>query len=157
MLCPGSWEEAMGAGRVDDAKSLPHHTEGRRGGGDAAHVAAGPAAGLRNRRRLVAGLAAGAVPQGLGPSIAQRARARRIAILWGGGTPEQLAIFRATIAREGFPGGPGLATDVRHLALDGSDAQALTEGALREGAELILVQGPVVPPCIAWWRSACPS
>jgi putative ABC transport system substrate-binding protein len=98
------------------------------------------------RRRLLAGLAGAVALQRLTPAIAQRARARRIAILWGGGTPEQLATVRATIAREGFPDGLGMTTDVRHIALDGSDAQALTEGALRDGAELILVQGPVVPP-----------
>ena len=137
----------MDAVRAHDA-GLPMHRDDRqrgRVGGDEAPVAGVPA-GDGTRRRLLAGLAGAAALAGLRPAMAQRARARRIAILWGGGTPEQLAIVRATIGREGFPDGPALTTDVRHVALDGTDVQALTEGALRDGAELILVQGPVVPP-----------
>lgn len=109
-------------------------------------TAAGPEGPAKpHRRRYLVGLAATAALV-LRPARAQRARPRRLAILWGGGTPEQLAIVRGTIAREGFAEGTGLTTDVRNVALDGADAAATTDAILRDGAEVVLVQGPIVPP-----------
>lgn len=71
---------------------------------------------------------------------------RRIAILWGGGQPDQLETIRTTLAREGFVEGRSLAIALRQLPLDGSTAAAVVEEVLREGTELILAQGPIVPP-----------
>ena len=80
------------------------------------------------------------------PVGAPAAGMRRIAILWGGGQPDQLDTVRSTLAREGFVEGRTLTTDLRELALDGSTAAGEVEDVLRGGAEIVLVQGPVVPP-----------
>jgi putative ABC transport system substrate-binding protein len=53
---------------------------------------------------------------------------------------------RAALAQAGFVDGATLATEVLAPALDGSDAAAIVGTALRNGAELIVAQGPVVPP-----------
>jgi putative ABC transport system substrate-binding protein len=94
------------------------------------------------RRRLLAGFVA-ALPLS---AVAQKPVPRRVAFLWGSAGPETLQRVRAGLAHAGFVDGATLAIEVLAPALDGSDAAAVVGTALRNGAELIVAQGPVVPP-----------
>jgi putative ABC transport system substrate-binding protein len=94
------------------------------------------------RRRLLAGFVA-ALPLS---AVAQMPVPRRVAFLWGPAGPETLQRVRAGLARAGFVDGAALASEVLAPALDGNDAAAVVGTALRNGAELIVAQGPLVPP-----------
>lgn len=100
---------------------------------------------MTTRRRLLR-IAGGALVAAPALLRAQKAPLRRVAILWGGGQPEQLDKVRSTIAAQGFVEGRSLATDLRTLTADGSDVVASVEAVVREGAEVIVAQGPIVPP-----------
>ena len=81
-----------------------------------------------------------------GSARAQKPARRRVAFLWGASGPGTLQRVRAVLAQAGFAEGSTLATEALTPALDGSDAAAVVDAALRNGAELIVAQGPVVPP-----------
>lgn len=97
-------------------------------------------------RRLALRAAGGALAgAALGAARAQKAAPRRVAYVWGPAGLESLFRVQDMLARSGFVEGTTLASQTVTPALDGSDAAAIVEAAVRSGVELIVAQGPVVP------------